>query len=172
MADNREILITIKQDTSEQQDVSASTDVSSSVSTDNGKVAVLGMAHMAYSAAKQIVELQIQTADYQLDRYMNLHDDYIGQRNLAVAQHYVNGAMSYANSMYNLALAGSAFGGPIGAIFGAALGFALQGAQYDHQNRIANDQQNLQLLQMDLQLSFTRSRAGWSTHAASIGEDL
>ena len=58
------------------------------------------------------------------------------------------------------------------AIIGAVIGISTQVAAIVRSNVQGRDQQNIQIRQWNEQMSFTRARAGFSTHAASIGEDL
>ena len=64
------------------------------------------------------------------------------------------------------------FGGVAGAVIGFAIGTIDQTTQIIRDNVQSQEQQSLQIMQMENQLNFTRSRIGWSTKCASIGADL
>lgn len=126
---------------------------------------------MAIQAANFAVNEVMNWISYNINKELNLNDDYIGQRNLAIATQAVNWAVSSASTIGSMAMVGAA-AGPIGAAVGAVVGGAMVAASTVRQNMQAMDQQNIMLNQMQAQLDFTRNRAGWSTKAASIGEDL
>ena len=177
--DNRSIVITLKSESeiggsSPSQDLNVSNKTSSSEAqskSNNNSMAKAAYAQMAISAANAVVNEMIAWGDYDVDKYMNLHDDYIGQRNMNVAQHYINGAVSAGSTIVSMALVGSA-AGPMGAAVGAAIGTVIAAARIERSNIQGNDQQEIQIKQLDCQLQYTRRRAGWSLTAASIGEDL
>ena len=177
MAETRDITITIKGENgggnnSIDLDVSEKVDASKKASKNsNSSMAKAAFANMALQAARVVTDELISWGDYQIDKYMNLHDDYIGQRNMNVATHYINGAISAGSTIASAAMMGAA-AGPWGAAIGALVGAGIAASRAIKSNIQANDQQNIQLKQLDLQLQYTRRRAGWSTHAASIGEDL
>ena len=71
-----------------------------------------------------------------------------------------------------MAAAGASVGGGWGAVVGIALGIGSTLVNWGSSIVKGMDQQHIQLRQLDASLDFTRSRAGWSLQAASIGEDL
>lgn len=173
--DTRNIVITLKNEAgnnlSQDLDTNSTTDTSSTSSKNSNSMAKAAWANMAMSLAQTTLNEIVSWADYDINKYMNLHDDYIGQRNMNIATHYINGSVSAASTIASSALVGAA-AGPIGAIIGAIFGTGVVLAKNIRSNIQANDQQNIQLKQLDLQLQYTRRRAGWSTTAAGIGEDL
>ena len=177
--DNRNITITLKNESNgvnssaSSLNVSSKTSTSSSQSESNNNSSIIGAcAYMAVQAGEAVANELISWGDYKIDKYMNLHDDYIGQRNMNVAQHYINGAVSAGSTIASMTATGAAMGGWIGAIVGAVVGTGIAISRSHRSNVQGNDQQEMALKQLDLQLQYTRRRAGWSLTAASIGEDL
>lgn len=186
MADNRSVTITLKldkssesqTDTTEQtgsvsvEGASASTPSSSNSSGgDSGATAKAAYAAMAVQAAQIAINEGVAWAEYYWNRELSLTDDYVAQRNKQIATTQINRAISYASTIGTFTALG-AKAGPVGAAIGALLGSAIVGSQIARSNIQGKDQQDIELGRMYTQLSFTRSRAGWSTKAASIGEDL
>ena len=173
-ADNRSITITLKLLDSNQSDtdISEQTDTSKvSSGFDSDKSSKAAAKALAVSFANVVATEVVNWADYFSNRELTLTDDYIGQRNKNIALTQINrgiGAISTIGSFAALGAAGGAAGIAIGALVGTAV--AVAGiARSDIQGW---DQQNIQIRQMEAQLGYTRARAGWSTQAASIGEDL
>lgn len=131
---------------------------------------------IAALAAKEIlstvVEEGISWADYEWDKSLTLHDDYIGQRNKRIAIQMVNRVGSSVSTIFTSTAQGLLVGGAPGAIAGAIIGTAKVASSTTREILQAQEQERIKLRQMDAQLSYTRSRVGWSTNAASIGEDL
>ena len=105
-----------------------------------------------------------QIASYEINKYFNLHDDYIGQRNLTIAKNVVSKSLGMATAVASGFMVGGPAGGAI-ALVGvtASLGIEI------YQNY---DQENIKLRQMNAQLSYSRQRAGFSLTSESIGENL
>ena len=176
MADNRSIVITLildKNSTSNDTAVSNQTDSSKvSTSTDNdSKAKAAGWALTSQAIATSASEV-ISWAEYYWDRELMLNDDYVGQRNKRIALTQINRGIGFVSSAISSAASGAALGGPIGAAIGAAIGIATSVAGIVRSNVQGQQLQGDSIRQMNEQLSFTRSRVGWSTHAGSIGEDL
>ena len=91
-------------------------------------------------------------------------------KNIALMQ--INRATSAVSTIGSMTASGASVGGWVGAIIGAFIGTVTAGAGIIRSNIQGQEQQDIALRQMDAQLQFTRSRAGWSLQAASIGEDL
>ena len=126
-------------------------------------------------AAKQLLSTVVNEgwswATYEWQKNATLSDDYISQRNASIASTMVGKIGGAVNTIASSAIAGAAFG-PVGAIVGAALGTISAGASLTRQYFQAIEQQDIMLKQMDASLQNTRNKVGWSTVAASIGEDL
>lgn len=174
MADNRSIIITLKVDDSGVGE----TDISNQVDTSK-KEASTNSDHSAKAAAKALAIQAVGIAaneatawaEYYWNRELTLNDDYVGQRSKQIALTQINRGISLVSTIGSSTAAGAAFG-PAGAIIGAVLGTVTAIAGIARSNIQGQDQQNIMLRQINAGLDFTRSRAGWSTTAASIGEDL
>lgn len=173
MADNRSIVITLKidndtnaTDTSNQTNTNK---VSSKEDNDSNSKALAGW---AVTQSMQVVASEvINWADYYWNKDIILNDDYIGQRSKQIATTQINRAINTISSVASTTMIGAHFG-PVGAAIGFLIGAGTQVASIARSNIQGQQQQNIQIRQMNAQLDFTRSRAGWSTQAASIGEDL
>ena len=126
---------------------------------------------LAMQAANAAINEMTAWISYEVNKYLTLNDDYIGQRNLQIAMQAVNWGTSAASTIGSTAMMGSA-AGPVGAVIGAIVGAGMVAARTARQNAQAQEQQQIRLNLMNAQLSYTRSRIGWSLQAASIGEDL
>lgn len=131
---------------------------------------------LAAFAAKQLVVSVINEATawgmYEWDKNLALNDDYIGQRTKRIAVEQISKAAGMAGTVFNMAASGAMIGGPWGAVIGAALGVTQVASSTIRENLIGQEQQNISLAQMEASLNYTRRRVGWSSVAASIGEDL
>ena len=175
MADNRSIVITLKLDNSSenQSDTSNQTNTTRVSNETDKNGAAKAVAAWAVTQAVQVVASEaVAWGEYYLNRELNLRDDYIGQRNKRIAATQINRGISAVSSVASGAIGGFAVGGPVGAVIGGAISLVAQIAGIERSNRQGQEQQSIMLRQMDTQLGFTRSRAGWSLQAASIGEDL
>ena len=117
--------------------------------------------HEAYNYAKQEVT---QIASYEINKYFNLHDDYIGQRNLTIAKNVVSKSLGMATAVASGFMVGGPAGGAI-ALVGVTTSLGIE----IYQNY---DQENIKLRQMNAQLAYSRQRAGFSLTSESIGENL
>lgn len=171
MKDNRSIVITLKLDNGESNNNDTENQTSAKKKDDKDNVskavAVFAVAHLVQTAASE----SVAWGEYIWNRELTLKDDYIGQRNKSIATTQINRGISLISNVGTMTASGAAFG-PVGAIIGAAVGAVSGIAGIVRSNLQGQEQQNITLTQMDAQLGFTRSRAGWSTQAASIGEDL
>ena len=174
MADERKIVIVLRTEggngsatgAAEEQEQESPAELSSK----STKIAIAAM------AAKQILSTAVseglQWANYEIDKNLNLDDNYIAQREKNIALQLIGKAGSFASTIFGGATAGAIVGGPIGAAIGATLGLVQAVSSTVRENIQSYEQQDIMLRQMDAQLSYTRQRAGWSVSAASIGEDL
>ena len=172
MADNRSVVITLKLDSNASEETKPTDTSTVKQSTDkNGSmkaVAAFAVAQMAQLAASELVAW----GEYYQNKELTLSDDYIGQRNKNIATTQINRAVSAISTIGSMTATGAMTGGWVGAIIGAAIGTATTIAGIARSNIQGQEQQDIMLRQMDAQLGFTRSRAGWSLNAGSIGEDL
>lgn len=172
--DNRSVVITLKLDNGgEQTDTSQQTNTSAAAnnSDKNGSakaIAAFAAVEMVRMATSEVVSC----ADFFATNELSLRDDYVGQRNKQIALTHINRVASAGATIVSSAAQGAMIGGPVGAIVGAALGTIFVGVSTLRSNFEGETNQKIHLEQMDAQLQFTRSRAGWSLKAASIGEDL
>jgi len=182
MADVRSVEIVLKVDNTQQQVTSTSTmaQTTTPVTTSSnntsfgssGSSTAMIAATLAAQALKVAVREGLSWAEYYWDRDLTINDDYIGQRNKRIALTQINRVVSYGQTIAQNTAMGAITGGWVGAIIGAAIGTADVIAGISRSNIQGQDQQSIMISQMNAQLSFTRSRIGWSTKAASIGEDL
>lgn len=174
--DNRSITINLKliDNSSEANstNTAAQTETSNFVGEDKdsgAKAAAWALTSQALNVAANEV---IAWAEYYWNRELTLNDDYIGQRNKQIAITQINRGISYAGQVFSATASGAAVGGPVGAIIGALIGTGTAIASIARSNAQSKMDQDIKLNQWNAQLDFTRSRVGYSTKAASIGEDL
>lgn len=114
-------------------------------------------------AAHSVKEMGASQIRFQVNRYFEITDDYLGQQSLniclGIARKVESAAMSIAG--------GALVAGPVGAIIMGAVELGKTGLDI-YQNY---SQQNLQLRKMDAQLDYSRQRAGYSLTAGSQGEN-
>ena len=171
--DTRSVVITLKLDNSDENDVSEQTNTTK-VSNDTDKngtakaVAIWAVSNAVQMASSEIVNW----AEYFTNKTLVLRDDYIGQRSKSIATTQINRAISSVSTIGATTAAGAQMGGIVGAIIGAVVGTTSVVFGAVRSNLQGQQQQDILIKQLDAQLGFTRSRSGWSTTAASIGEDL
>ena len=173
-ADNRSITITLKLDEGKEDlDTQKSVNTSSTASKeDNGGTAKAVAAFAVAQTAQAVASEVVAWAEYEWIKELTLSDDYIGQREKNIALTQINRGISAVSSIASATASGAAVGGWVGAIIGFVIGTGTQIASIARSNVQGQEQQDIQIRQMNAQLSYTRSRAGWSTQAASIGENL
>ena len=170
--DNRSVVITLKLDSGKEQDAKPTDTEATKKNTDKDSTAKSVAKFAVIQSAQLVVNEVVAWAEYYWNRELILNDDYVGQRNKNIAMMQINRAVGVVTTTGSMAAAGAAIGGPAGAIVGAVIGLATSASSIARSNIQGQDQQNIAIRQMDAQLHFTRSKAGWSTQAASIGEDL
>lgn len=171
--DNRSIVITLKLDSGEGVLQEKPTDTTSTQQkTDKGSTAKAIAAFAAVQATQIATNEVVAWGEYYWNKELTLNDDYVGQRNKNLAITQINRGINVISTIGSMTASGAAVGNWVGAIVGAVLGTATAVAGIARSNIQGQEQQDIALKQMDAQLQFTRSRAGWSTKAASIGEDL
>ena len=172
--DSRSVVITLKLDSQESNEVQSNPTNTEQPKQNTDKDS--NSKAVAAWAAMQLLEIvkdeAIAWADYYWERELVLNDDYVGQRNKRIALTHINRVSSYVGTVGSATAQGAMIGGAAGAIVGAIVGGIKVASTIIRSNVQGQDQQDIALRQMDAQLQFTRSRAGWSTKAASIGEDL
>lgn len=175
MADERSVVITLKLDNSSENPTDTSNQTNTSrtrAENDSNNVAIA----VAAMAVKQVLEVTVSEvlnwAEYNTNKDLMRNDDYIGQRNKRIATTQINRGINMASSTVSSAISGFAVGGIPGAVMGLLLGAGTQVASVVRSNQQGQEQQDIMLRAMNTQLEFTRSRVGYSTKAASIGEDL
>lgn len=174
MAETRSITITIRQakgvaPTPETPRPEGSREVEKRAVSMNGPtVAASVLFNQLYQAGKQAV---VSEARYQVERYFDVNDDYVGKRNLEEAMSALGASFSFASAAVAGATAMSG-AGPLGMAAGATVGLIATGIgkAVDISQRL--DAQRLEIEKADAQLAFSRQRAGWSLTAGSIGEGL
>ncbi len=166
MSDTRSIDVTLyvgekKADDNPRLPRARTQDVAEGSNNSNLSSATAVLLHEAYNYAKQEIT---QIASYEINKYFNLNDDYIGQRNLAVAKNII----SKGSSMGTAIASGFALGGVVGgaiAIIGTTASLGIEIAQN-------YDQESIKIRQMNAQLAYSRQRAGYSLVSNSVGENL
>lgn len=172
MADSRSVIITLKLAKEKEADVENQTNTRNiSSDGDNDAKAKAAYANMALNSLTIVVGEVAQWTEYYWNKKLVLSDDYIAQRNKQIITTQINRAVGAMSNVAHFAMVGAA-AGPVGAIIGAAIGTAVSVSQIARSNIQGQEQQDIRIRQMDTQLNYTRSRAGWSLRAASIGEDL
>lgn len=136
----------------------------------NSELNTAVMALLLKKAVNQVKSISINEAIYQLHKYFQLTDDYLGRQNMDIALNIINKVWDVGVSIYAGAKIGSKAGWA-GAVFGAALAAGVSGVQIAQQISHNYEQERIRINQMDMQLSFNRQRAGYSLTAGSIGEN-
>lgn len=173
MADNRSIVITLKLDNSDDNDANVSNQVDTSNKKNDKDKANKAVALYAAQQISSLVTSEVLNwAEYYWNRELTLNDDYIGQRNKTIITTQINRGINFVSSLFSGMASGMAIGGAVGAVIGLLISGTSQAASIVRSNQQGQDQQNIMIRQMNAGLDFTRSRAGWSLQAASIGEDL
>lgn len=171
-ADNRSVVITLKLE-DEDSGSSNPTDTSSSKSKNDKNGKAKAIAAFAVAQTSELVAREaISWGEYYWNKELTLNDDYIGQRNKNIAISQINAGVSALSTVGSMTATGAMVGGWVGAIVGAVVGTVTAAAGIIRSNVQGREQQDIQIRQMNAQLDFTRSRAGWSLNAGSIGEDL
>lgn len=158
MADTREIVITIKGGGEATQ--TERPDNPNPKDSTNLKKSTSVLLNQTYQRLKSEISREV---NYEIDKHFRLTDNYIGQRNLNNAKQIINKAVSFGTSVAT----GFATGGPVGAVRAFVIQTLSLGIDI-YQNY---DQENINLRQMEAQLSYTRERAGYSLTSGSIGEN-
>lgn len=172
-ADNRSIEITLKLDEGQGTEQQNPTNTEATKQSSDKDSTAKAVAAFAITQSVQLVANEsVAWAEYYWNRELTLNDDYIGQRNKNIAMTQINRATGAISTIGSMTATGAAVGGWIGAIIGAVLGTVTAATGIVRSNIQGQDQQDIYLRQTNAQLDFTRSRAGWSLQAASIGEDL
>ena len=173
--DTRSITITLKLDKTGNEETDTTKQTSQSSGSEENDKNSTGRAIAAYAGMQVlsgVVSEGLAWAEYEWNKTLTLNDDYIAQRNKSIAMTHVSRTVNNLSTIGSGIATGAAVGGWIGAIVGGAIGLIQVTAGIIRSNVQGQEQQDIKIKQMDGQLEFTRTRAGWSTQAASIGEDL
>lgn len=173
--DTRSITITLKLDKTGNEETDTTKQTSQSSGSDENDKGSTGRAIAIYAGMQVLsgaVNEGLAWAEYEWNKTLTLNDDYIGQRNKTIALTHINRTVSNISTIGSGIAGGAAVGGWVGAIIGGVISTIQVAAGIIRSNVQGQEQQDIHLKQMNGQLDFTRSRAGWSTQAASIGEDL
>lgn len=171
-ADNRSIVITLKLDSGQEEQKNPTNTEVTKANTDKDSTAKAVAGFAIAQSIQMIANEVVAWAEYQWNRELTLNDDYVGQREKNIAIMQISRGVNAVTTVGSMTAAGASVGGVAGAIVGFVIGAVNSVAGIVRSNVQGQDQQNIAIRQMDAQLEFTRSRAGWSTQCASIGEDL
>lgn len=105
----------------------------------------------------------LKIANYEINKWFSLNDDYIGQRTLTNALNVIGRAKNIAGTIAAGVMVGGVVGGAI-ALVGSVASLGIDIAQN-------YDRQNILLRQMDAQLDYQRQRAGFSLTSGRVGEN-
>lgn len=176
MADTKEILVRLKVDETSNEEADVSNQVGTSNEATNKNDKDKGSKALATYLVTQSLSVAasevVSWAEYYWNRELTLNDDYIGQREKNIAMTQINRGISFASTIGSMTATGASLGGSWGALAGAILGTISGTVSIVRSNIQGADQQNIAIRQSNAQLDFTRARAGWSTSAASIGDNL
>lgn len=123
----------------------------------------LGKSVLANQVFNEVKSIVVNEAKYEVGKYFDLHDDYVGERDLNIAMTIVSDVASIGKA--------TLIGAQTGGLAGASVGFILASA-----TQIVNvyqnlDKQSIKIKQLDTQLQYSRTRAGYSLTSESIGEN-
>lgn len=172
MAEEKRFVLVIEGSDSQGGGSSQKAASTGSPETQDDDGAKLYFQNLAIQTAGQVLTESINFAEYFWDEQLRLTDDYIGQREKRIAKQYVNRVANAGSSILSSTLTGAASAGWVGALVGFTVSLGNEIFKTVSDNFIGERTQNITIKQMEAQLDFTRNRAGWSTQAASIGEDL
>lgn len=183
MADTREVVVTIRSQSlgggqpagspassnatqgPQAPEVGEGNSVSTEAQTKSQAMTTIAV-QLGEKALHEAVQFSLSEIDYHIQRSFYLKDDYIGQRNYSIAKAQITNAASSAFALGAALMTGN----PV------AIGMTViaQGVkairnitEYVH----AVEMQDLQIKQLDANLQFNRTRAGYSLTAGSIGEN-
>lgn len=122
---------------------------------------------LAEKTLADIAGIAISEIDYRIQRGFYLKDDYIGQRNYQIAKAQVMAVASTAAMVGANMVAYGPIAGSIKSVIDIGMRVGKNVQAYQH----ANEEQNYQIKQLDANLRFNRTRAGYSLTSGSIGEN-
>lgn len=158
------IIIKIVQDTNPgdtpQIDATGKKEVDKVKRSDLETAAITTIVQRAWNSLKETGASQIK---FQVNRYFNITDNYLGQQSLNICLNIAGKVKSAGESI----VGGALVAGPAGAVIMAAVEAGKLGLEI-YQNY---SEQNLQLRKMDAQLDYNRQRAGYSLTAGTQGEN-
>lgn len=121
---------------------------------------------LAEKALQEVVNLALGEIDYRIQRSFYLKDNYIGQRNYQIAKAQVNSLVSWGVTVGTMIYTMGPIGLATAAIYTSAKAIHNM-LNYAH----TIEEQDITRLQLDANLQFNRTRAGYSLTAGSIGEN-
>ena len=161
---NGTIVIKIVQDAkpgdTPQIDVTGKNEVEKTKRSDLETAAITTVIQRAWSSLKEMAASQIK---FQVNRYFNITDNYLGQQSLNICLNVANKVKNVGESI----IGGAIVAGAPGAIIMTAVEAGKLGLEI-YQNY---SEQNLQLRKMDAQLDYNRQRAGYSLTVGTQGEN-
>lgn len=184
MAETREVVVTIKShslggtqppagspasgggaDQPQSPEISQTNNVSTEARDSQHAMTTIAV-QLGEKAIQEAVSFAISEIDYRIQRGFYLKDDYIGQRNYSIAKSQITNAASSAFAMGAALMTGNP------AIIGmTAIAQGVKAVRNITQYVHAIEMQDFQIKQLDANLQFNRTRAGYSLTAGSIGEN-
>lgn len=159
------IVIKIVQETGKpgetpQVDATGKTEIQKSQRSDLETAAITSVIQRAFNSLKEMGASQVK---FQVNRYFEITDNYLGQQSLNIGLNIASKIVSAGQSI----AAGAIVAGPAGAIIMATVEAGKLGLDIYQKY----SEQNLQLRKMDAQLDYNRQRAGYSLTAGTQGEN-
>ena len=164
MAELREVVIRIKNDEVESESTSPN---DKTKKTSDTKPLTIVLLNQVYESVKNQVVNQV---NYEIDKHFQLTDNYIAKRSFNEAMSVINFAVGVGTSAVSGFVLGSSAG------IGGGIAGAIVGASVQVMSTITNvvqnyDREQIEMRQLEGQLSFSRERAGYSLTSGSVGEN-
>lgn len=164
MADLRQVEVVFKVGSSDENEKKPSEKVRAGTKNKVKKQQTDYIGATLVNQAWQYVKTDItKIANYEINKWFSLRDDYIGQRTVNTALNFI----SRAKNMVSTIAAGAVLAGGAGAAIALVGSFATLGIDIA-QNY---DRERIMLKQMDAQLDYQRQRAGYSLTSGRVGEN-
>jgi len=173
-SNTRNIVVTVKtrkQDNSTPKAVKSDVNKEEDTNGYNYSYLTSVMVNQAFQYVKGIVA---QVANYEVNKYYSLRDNYEGQQDYNNAMSMIGFVVQSANTIFSTAQMGFSVGGPIGAIVGAVVATAFAGITKGIDVYQTLDAQGIQIAQAGAQQVFSVYRSGNNRALTnnSIGENL
>ena len=164
MAQNGTIIIKIVQDQSDGETPQVDTSgVKATQKSQQSDLKTAAITTVIQRAASSLKEMGVSQVRFQINRYFDMTDNYLGQQSMNIA-------LSSANRLYNAGasvVGGFMVAGPAGAVIMGLVEVAKVGLDIYHNY----SEQDLKLRKMNAELQFNRQRAGYSLTVGSQGEN-